>query len=158
MHSIHTVGYIDHVPTSNLVVGCKPSYSSISIEEIDMDGNLIPLDIQTVNYDCSIRSCCFNEASNLVCISTANREVHLWDLSSTSTIHTFDNVNNYHPLTFLQRFHNTNTWLGSDQSSLVLIDQRESSLTSFSPSISNIHSFSLTPNREYLRCSFVVYR
>ena len=42
---MYTVGFIDHVENHSLIVGCNPSFTSLSIEEIDNSGRLTPLDI-----------------------------------------------------------------------------------------------------------------
>lgn len=144
--SIYCVGFIDYVENHNLVVGCKPSYTSLSLEELDESGRLTPLDVLTPVYDSSIGSCSFNDSSNIVCVSTTDCDIHLWDIHTQSDVRSLRSET---PVLQWQRYIQSDTWIGSNNDSMVLVDSRNDM---FHPlgSFSHIQSFSLSSNKKYL--------
>ena len=142
---MYTVGFIDHVENHSLIVGCNPSFTSLSIEEIDNSGRLTPLDIVTTVYESSVSSCCFNDLSSMVSVSTADSNVYLWDL------HTQADVRKYQTnsmVSQLQRYIGLNNWIGKEKSSIVLFDARDSSFSTLN-TISDIQSFSISQDKRY---------
>lgn len=144
--SIYCVGFIDYVENHNLVVGCKPSYTSLSLEELDESGKLTPLDVLTPVYESSIGSCSFNDSSNIVCVSTTDCDIHLWDIHTQSDVRSFRSEK---PILQWQRYIQSDTWIGSNSDAMVLVDSRDGIIHPFS-SFSNIQSFSLSSDKKYL--------
>ena len=99
----------------------------------------------TTVYESSVSSCCFNDSSSMVSVSTADSNVYLWDL------HTQADVRKYQTnsmVSQLQRYIGLNNWIGKEKSSIVLFDARDSSFSTLN-TISDIQSFSISQDKRY---------
>lgn len=141
--SVHVVGQIDVVENNSLIAGCRPSYSSLSIAEINCMGKITPLDIMTTEYESSISSCCFNDTSSQICLSTIDCKNYIWDLQTHTDVHSFHSAQ---PLFEIQRYINENTWIARENKGLVIIDSRDNRLSPIS-SFSDSTSFSLSSDK-----------
>lgn len=141
------MGYADIAENQNLVVANDSSYTSLSFEEISMYGRLIHLDLNCTPYEDCINCCSFNESSSLVAVSVGKDSVYLWDVQTHTDI---QHIITKAPIRQLQRFVQSNSWLGCMDQLLFVLDDSQESMISFIQS--PVSCFGVSPDKQYLSC------
>ena len=139
------MGYADVAENQNLVVANDSSYTSLSFEEISMYGRLTHLDLNCSPYEDCINCCSFNELSSLVAVSVGNGSVYLWDVQTHTDTQC---IKSKAPIRQLQRFIQTDSWLGCMSQQIVVLDGSQDVVTPFSqrPSVS---CFGISSDKQY---------